>query len=104
MQNHKTATRNTTDVTLTHTELLRLKRWYQTYASDDSVDIDQADILLDAKLRDARYDMQDRSNAGLYAMRDLHSTKQHVGPERRAREELVRIRVKRPAIKLTLTH
>ncbi len=93
-----------TDVTLTRTDLLRIKRWFQAFAQD-AEHIDPADTLLDAKLRDARYDMLDRGNAALYAMRDLNSNKQHVGPERRARATPpVRQRVVRPAPKLVLTH
>lgn len=99
-----TANQNTVDVPLTHTDLLRLKRWYQSFLHDNPEVVEPADSLLDEKLRGARYDMLDRNSAALYAMRDLTSTKQHVGPERRSRVPATRVRVIRPAIKVALTH
>lgn len=93
------------DVPLTHADLLRLKRWYQQYALNPAVTIEPADLILDDKLRNSRYDMLDRDDAAVFAMRERNSNKQYIGPERRARAPILsRIRVKRAVVKVALTH
>lgn len=88
--------KNKADISLTVTELLRLRRWFQAYAQDAAT-LEPADVMLDSKLRTIRYDMQDRSDARMFAVRNAESAKQYVGPERRNRGLTARKRIIRSA-------
>jgi hypothetical protein len=91
-----------TEVTLSASELLRLKRWFQNYSSDPHVQLEPSDLVLDAKLRALRYDMQDRDSARVFAIRAA-TAKQYVGPERRTRiVAAARQRMVRAAVKQTV--
>ena len=87
-----TATKET-EVSLTSADLARIKRWYQVYTMNVDVVLADADVVLDAKLRAARYGITDRDSASVFALRS-GGTNTHVGPERRARTP-ARIRPRR---------
>ncbi len=91
------------DVQLTMAELLRISRWYQSHAADPMVELNNHDLVLDAKLRAIRYDMEDRELASRQVRRVVAGYV-HTGPERRCVARSTVVRVVRPALRQTAVH